>query len=331
MTATIGDVAEMAKVSIKTVSRVMNNEPHVREALRQRVRMAATALSYRPKQSARSLAGSRSFLVALLYDNPSVGYVAALQSGLARRCRQSNYHLIVEPVDAHAPTIYEQTQTLISALSLDGVVLTPPLSDDLELIATLRDAGVLFVRIAADAAPDQGMRVYMDEREAGRAMTDYLLSVGHRRIGMVKGHPEHRAAAARFDGYRQALAGAGIAFDPALTRQGYFDVRSGIEAGTALLGLAKRPTAIFAANDDMALGVMMAARNAGLSIPDDLSLAGFDDTPMSRAIWPPLTTVRQPIEAMGETAADLIIGRAHRDDPVKLDFELVVRGSTGPV
>ena len=331
MAATIHDVAAMAKVSIKTVSRVMNNEPYVREPLRQRVQAAAQALNYRPKQSARSLAGARSFLIALLYDNPSVGYVAALQSGLARRCRESNYHLVVEPVDAHSPDIYERTFALISALALDGIVLTPPLSDDLRLIAVIKAAGVQLVRVAPQTALDEGLRVYMDEREAGRAMTDYLLSIGHRRIGMVRGHPEHRAAAARFDGYCDALGAAGIAIDSQLTTQGYFDVRSGIEAGALLLAGARRPSAIFAANDDMALGVMMAARNAGLSIPDELSLAGFDDTPMSRAIWPPLTTVRQPIEAMGEAAAALIIDRSPREDPIKLDFELIVRASTNAI
>lgn len=326
--ATILDVAARAGVSMKTVSRVLNNEPHVRPALREKVEAAARELGYRPNQAARRLAGKRSFLVAHLYDNPSANYIAAIHAGAARCCRELGYHLVVEPVDSHGADILQVVQRLVATLAPDGVILTPPLSNNPAITAELARSETPIVCFSA-AGPEEAARIFMDERSAGRAVVEHLITLGHRRIGIVCGHPEHQAASARFDGYRDALAAAHIRLDQRLVTQGYFDLQSGIEAGRALLSGDERPTAIFATNDEMAVGVMMTARELGLDVPRDVSIAGFDDTPMSRLIWPPLTTVRQPLEEMASAAVEALVQK-RGGERVELPFELLVRRSTAP-
>jgi LacI family transcriptional regulator len=327
--ATISDVALRAGVSIKTVSRVLNKAPHVREELRERVEQAALALNYRPNQAARRLAGRRSFLVAHLYDNPNPQYIAGIQAGAARRCRELGYHLVVEPVDAHSRHLDDIAERLVATLAPDGILLSPPLSDNPQLIATLARLGTPVAHLAA-ARHERNIHVFMDEREAARAITEHLIALGHKRIGIVRGHPEHAAASARLSGYQDALAAAGIRSESGLVAQGYFDIQSGMEATRVLLASQPRPTAIFAANDEMALGGIMAARAMGIDVPGDLSIAGFDDTPMSRLIWPPLTTIRQPLEEMGWTAVEALLADGGKTAEFKLPFELMVRASTAP-
>lgn len=326
--ATITDVAVHAGVSTKTVSRVLNNEPHVRPAVRHKVEAAARELDYRPNQAARRLAGGRSFLVAHLYDNPSPNYIAAIHAGAARRCRELGYHLVVEPIDSHGHDILDVIQHLVATLAPDGVILTPPLSDNPAITGEFERLGTPMACIST-TGPAAAVRIFMDERSAGRAVTEHLLELGHRRIGIVRGHPEHRAASARFDGYRDAFAAAGLRIDAKLVTQGYFDLQSGIEAGRLLLGGAHRPTAIFATNDEMAVGVIMAARELGLDVPHDVSIAGFDDTSMSRLIWPPLTTVRQPLDDMGSVGVEALIQKRPAQ-AIEIPFQLFVRSSTGP-
>jgi LacI family transcriptional regulator len=327
--ATITDIAKRAGVSIKTVSRVLNNEPYVRQHLRERVEEAALAMNYRPNQSARRLAGRRSFLVAHLYDNPNPAYIAGIQAGAARRCRDGGYHLVVEPIDAHLDDVQEAAERLVATLAPDGVVLTPPLTDNLRLLEAFIGHSTPLVRIAP-AQQGHGIRIYTDEREAARALTQHLIDLGHRRIGIVRSHPEHIAAVERFEGYCDALAGAGLRVDEQLIAQGFFDSQSGIGAGRDLLRRLERPTAIFATNDAMAMGVMFAARELGIDVPSELSVAGFDDTPMSQVIWPALTTVRQPLEDMGWAAVDALLRGEATPFEYKLPFELKIRGSTVP-
>lgn len=327
LVTTIADVAKHAGVSMKTVSRVLNQEPHVREEVRERVRKAAAELRFQPSQSARRLAGKRSFLIAFLYDNPNPAYVSAVQAGAAKCCRALGYHLVVEPIDLCAEGGAEIVGRLVGTLAPDGVILTPPLSDDAGLIAALARTRTRMALIGGDAA-GADVRIVMDERAAGRALTEHLLTLGHRRIGFVRGHPHHAAAARRYDGYRDAHAQAGLSLAPELVAQGYFDLQSGVDAGRALLGLDERPTAIFSANDEMAIGVLIAAREQGLSVPEEVSIAGFDDTPISRHVSPSLTTVRQPLEDMGRLAVEGLLDPSGHARAAALPFQLEVRTST---
>ncbi|QJU58312.1 LacI family DNA-binding transcriptional regulator [Sphingomonas sp. AP4-R1] len=326
---TIYDLAELAGVSIKTVSRVLNNEPHVRPATRERVEAAARKLSYQPSQAARRLAGNRSFLIAHLYEASESAYIGGIQSGAIRRCRELGYHLVVESLEANSVDIPATVERIISVLAPDGIILTPPLSDNREVVDLARKRGVRLVQVGS-MEHEHGLQVFIQERAAAQAITEHLIELGHERIGIVRGHPQHRGAALRFDGFLDALAAAGMEPQRHYVTQGYFDVQSGIEAGRAMLALQSPPSAIFAANDQMALGVMIAARDMSIEVPNALSVAGFDDTPMSRLIWPSLTTVRQPLLETGSLAVEILVRRTEVELLEELPFALQIRASTAP-
>jgi len=335
MRVRLEDVARAAGVSPKTVSRVLNDEANVSDATRQRVRAAMEAMDYHPHLSARSLAGNRSFLVAMLYDNndnPTSTYLAEIQDGVLEACDAHHYSMMVRPLRVRGRDFIARVDTLISHHHPDGVVLTPPITDYAPLLRRLRERGVPYASVSP-ARPKGSIGVVMDERGAARTAVEHLLSLGHRRIAHVVGIPNHGASRWRLAGYREALAGAGLAEDPALVVEGAFTFGSGVTAARRLFALSTWPTAVFAANDDMAAGVMWAAGEYGLKVPHDLSVCGFDDTPLASQLWPPLTTVRQPSREMGKLAAlqllDVLRGRGE-GRLVQVPFSLQVRDSTGP-
>lgn len=323
----INDVAKLARVSIKTVSRVVNNATNVSPELRARVQSAIDQLRYRPNQSARRLAGGRSFMIAYLYDNPALGYTAGIQSGAAERCRDLGYHLVVEPISANAEERFEVLDRLVAALRPDGIMLVPPLSDDAALLARIASIGLPCARIAG-SIPAPGFAIHTPERAAGRMVADHLLQQGHRRIGVIAPPGSHRAALRRVEGFRDGLTAAGQPIDESLFIDGAFDFPSGIAAAEKLLALPVPPSAIFATNDDMALGALTLAHRKGIGVPEQLSIIGFDDTPASLTSWPPLMTVRQPLEDMGRSVIDAL-ANGPIDTPEFL-FTLVERGSCGP-
>ena len=333
--STINDVARLAGVSIKTVSRVMNDEPNVRDETRAKVKEAANLLHYRPNLLARSLAGSRSFLIGLLYDNPVPSYVYDLQIGAITRCRQSGYHLLAEPQDSHAPDLERAIAGLLATIRLDGVILTPPLCDMAVVLQTVEAAGVPYVRVAPFLYPGRSACVRMDDARAAYEMTEHLLKLGHSDIGFVLGHPEHGASHLRYEGFVKAMREAGLGPRAEWVKQGYFTFDSGVEAAKLLFAGPERPTAVFASNDVMAFGMMAHAQQIGLKVPDDVSIVGFDDTPGSTLIWPHLTTIRQPIEDLAHEAADILLLRASGEDNGAhfsettrlLPFELIQRRS----
>jgi len=332
---TIDNVAAMAGVSIKTVSRVVNKEPNVREKTREKVMEAIKALNYRPNQSARGLAGRRSYLIGLMYDNPSPSYLANLQAGVLAACQEVSYGLALSPVNYGDDGLVERVVGWIQQTAIDGVLLTPPLADSAELVSAIHAEAVPCV-VVSSVGPGWVPAVVIDEKEAARQMTWHLIDAGHKRIAFIKGHPDHYASQHRFKGFSEAMEEAGLKVDPELVRQGYFDFESGKIAAEELLGLSISPTAVFASNDDMAAGVMHVAHRLKLKIPQDIAVVGFDDTPLSRQVWPSLTTVRQPIRAMGQCAGELLLrsigsaakNNAEPDSSQQLDFELKFRGSS---
>ena len=333
---TIHEVARLSGVSIKTVSRVLNREPNVKNDTRVRVQEAVAALNYRPNISARSLAGSKAYLIGVFFDNPSPAYVTDVQLGAIARCREEGYHLIVEPLDSTGD-VAAQVAPMLHTLRMDGVILTPPVCDNAAVLDVLEAEGVPYVRLSPDQDLGRSASVRMDDVRAAYEMTAHLISLGHTDIGFIKGHPEHGASHLRYEGYAAAMKEHGHAVREDHVEQGWFSFRSGFEAAERLLDRPDRPTAIFASNDDMALGVMAVANRLRLEVPQTLSVAGFDDTPGAKVVWPQLTTVRQPIQAMAAAAADLLLGGATQAEgdgapPSRLlDFELVVRESTGPI
>jgi LacI family transcriptional regulator len=330
---TIDDVAALAGVSIKTVSRVLNDEPTVRLNTRQRVQEAMTALNYQPSQPARSLAGRRSSLIGLVYENPSANYVFSVQNGAIARCRETKMRLFVQSCNDLGDRLVDDVTAMVDQTHVDGLVITPPVSANEELIAALERRTLPFVLIGPDDAQQGATAVLMDDRAAAREMTDYLFELGHHRIGFVAGHPEHHSSRYRLEGYRDALKAHGAEVPAQWVEQGYNTAASGTAAGRRLLTLPERPTAIFASNDDMAAGVILAAHEFGIDVPDALSVAGFDDTELASFVWPTLTTIRQPTFDMAYIATGLLIDMI-KEKPVppvtQVAFTMMKRGSTAP-
>ncbi len=317
---------------MKTVSRVMNREPNVRPETRARVVEAAKALRYIPDVSARSLAGHRSFNLALVYNNPSENYMMGVISGVLEACASERYHLILSPVALDEGGLLAEIDDLVANSRPDGLLLTPPLTDAPRLLDHLAAVAIPFASISP-RRQQAALAVAMDEPEAAEQMVEHLVALGHRRIAHVIGHPAHGASQWRLDGYRRGLARAGIPINPAFEVQGEFSFESGVAAARQLLDLDPMPSAIFAANDDMAAGVIFVAHERGLRLPDDLSVSGFDDTPLSRQLFPALTTIHQPTREMGRLATIGLI--AHIKEPkatgtIRVTHTLKVRQSTGP-
>ncbi|MFN3313891.1 MAG: LacI family DNA-binding transcriptional regulator [Hyphomonas sp.] len=326
--ATIIDVAREAGVSFKTVSRVLNGEPNVRAPTRERVLEAAGRLGYRANHHARSLRAGQSRLIGVFYADLSRNYLSELQIGALERANAEGFSIIFEalkpgPDGALLPR---------GQAELAGAVLVPPLTEDAPFMARLTEAGTPFVRLSHTDASGETGRVSLDDAAAAAAMTDHLISLGHRRIGFIAGPESHPQAQLREAGYRQSLEAHGITPDETLIAAGSFDFESGLTAARDLLTQPAPPSAIFASNDDMAAAVLAFAYRSGIRIPDDLSVAGFDDTPLATTVSPSLTTIYQPGREMASLAVGMLLerlaepGERHEVMP----FRLVVRESTAP-
>ncbi len=312
--ATIKEVAELAGVSQMTVSRVLNRREVVRETTRVRVEEAIRELNYRPNLLARSLAGGSSLFIGMIFNNPSNSYLSELLIGAMNRCREAGHHLVLEDFSSYdGAEDVDQLVDRLSGAGLDGVLVVPPLSEDQTLLKKLEEARISAVLIAPRGQPESGTSLSIDDEAAARQMTQHLIDKGHRRIGFVIGAEDQISSHRRHRGFLAAMKENGIEVDPALVKRGKFTYRSGMEAADDILALDDLPTAIFASNDDMAAGVIASAFRHGKRVPEDISVVGFDDTPIASAIWPQLTTVRQPIAEMGYQSVDLLA--AFLNDP----------------
>lgn len=328
--STITDVARVSGTSIKTVSRVFNDEPFVRPSTRERVKKAARELDYYPNIAARSLAGRRSFLLGLFYEPPSPNYIINLQMGSLDRLASERYKLLLFPCDPEGQ-IGSRITAVVRASSLDGLILAPPMSNNVELCEHLLEAGFAVVRIAPNGESIVSPAVGMDDIAAAADVTRHLLGLGHHRIGFVSGHPMQPSSAARAVGFRIAMNEAGIPPDNMLVIPGLYTFESGLAAGRQLLALASPPTAVFASNDDSAAGVLMAANEARLELPAQLSVVGFDDSLVASVVWPRLTTVRQPTYEMAHAATGALIALIEGGQPesqLAMAYKLIIRDST---
>lgn len=325
----IRDVAAKAGVAVKTVSRVLNGHPYVSADTKARVEEAMRALDFRPSIAARILSGAKSNQVALIYDNHSPYYMFQIQTGCWQCCKENGIRLLAQPVDVADPRVGEQVRGLVTETHVDGIILSSPVTDCEPVLKALDALDIPFVRISPGTNHAMTSSVFMDDAQAADDMTTHLINLGHRRIGFIKGHPNHAASDDRLFGYRRALDRAGIAYEPSLVCDGEFDFDSGVRGGNDLLDLPERPTAIFASNDDMAAGVLAVAHDRGIDLPGELSVAGFDDTTLSRTVWPPLTTIHQPMAELARSATEILIAGGditHR----RLPHTLVERASVAP-
>lgn len=328
---TINDIARLANVSKKTVSRVLNDHPIVREETRTKVKKIMQDQGYAPDPQARALAFRRSFLIALAYDNPSPQYVVNMQRGILDQLDGSDYQLVLHPVDRTQPDYIEKMERFVDRHRPAGVVMPPSVSEDEALSEMLRTKGCQYVRIASVALDEASKLVRTYDAEGAAQAARHLASLGHTRIAHIHGPKSFRSAHERLTGFKAGLAEFGIELEAAMVLEAGYTFDSGVRAADNLLSRANRPTAVFAGNDEMAIGVYASARKLGLSIPDDLSVIGFDDTPMASRISPSLTTVRLPIREMGKEAArgllDLISGAAKTENE-SFNHEIIVREST---
>lgn len=337
---TIFDVAKLASVSIKTVSRVVNREPNVRKSTKERVERAIAELKYRPDQSARNLASHRSHLIGLVYDDPSVyempsgGYILHLQHGALRACRSGLSELLIHPCDFRKKNIGAELKSLIEQTRLSGIVLAAPLSNMPKIVRAIEATGTPMVRLSPGIKSVGKLAVTTNDRVVCAEMTRYLADLGHRRIAFIKGDPNHKAVASRYLGYEDGLRESKLEIDTHLVADGNNSFESGEECGKRLLKQKRRPTAIFAANDDMAAGVMRTANKLGIKIPLQLSVAGFDDISLARQVDPPLTTIRQPLVRMAERAVSMLLANNGAEPEIEeapcIPAAIKVRESTGP-
>ena len=325
----IRDVAALAGVAVKTVSRVLNGHPYVSAETKARVDEAMLALDFRPSVAARILSGAKSNQIALIYDNHSPFYMFQIQTGCWEYCKAHGIRLLAQPVDVADPQVGEQVRGLVTETHVDGIILSSPVTDCDPVLRALESMDIPFVRISPGTNHALTSSVFMDDAQAADDMTTHLINFGHRRIGFIKGHPNHMASDERLNGYRRALSRAGISYAAELVCEGEFDFESGVRAAEQFLAMDDRPTAIFASNDDMAAGVLAVAHDRGISLPDQLSVAGFDDTTLARTVWPPLTTIHQPMAELARTATEILIAGGdinHR----RLPHTLVERASVAP-
>jgi LacI family transcriptional regulator len=338
--ATINDVADLASVSIKTVSRVVNQEPNVSASTQAKVEAAIAKLNYRPNQSARNLASHRAHLIGLIYDDPSfydipsAGYVIRLQQGTLRACHKAHFELLIHPCNYRKKNIGGEIEALIDGARPAGIVLAAPLSNMPKIVHAIESTDTPFVRLSPGTPNGEQASIATNDREISAEMTRYLASLGHKEIAFITGHKSHKAVTNRFLGYQDGLQQSGLKFSKQLVAEGDNSFGSGLICAEKLLTGKQIPSAIFAANDDMAVAAIRIADRLGIDVPGQVSIAGFDDIALARQIFPRLTTIRQPLSKMAEQAAAILIegksGTASENGTIIVPARLEIRESTGP-
>jgi LacI family transcriptional regulator len=336
-------VAKQAGVGRTTVSRVLNNGANVRDEVRDRVRRAVAALGYQVNVQARHLASGSSRQFALIHATnadaePNSYYHSGLELGAMRACVEKGYTLVTHTANPSRTADDQRIMDLARGGSCDGIILTPPYADNVDLIRAIVDHGCPVVCVSAGSeAKLLAPWVGIDDRAAGEAIGDFLLQLGHRQFAYIDGPEDHVSAGMRLQGFVQALEKAGMGVETTAVVRGNFTFKSGVELSADILGGSARPTALVCANDDMAAGALLTAHKLGMQIPADISIVGFDDTPVSEIIWPPLTTVHQPIRQLGARAVERLVAviQAGVDGPKQADghvpFWVVERLSTAEI
>lgn len=334
--ARIQDVAEKAGVSMMTVSRVLNQDAKVSDKTREKVMAVVEQLSYRPNVSARRLASTKSFFLGLIYDNPSDSYISQFLLAALKKCRSIGYHLVVDEAHGNIEQTVESVKQLIDVTQVDGMILLPPMCNNEVVLDVLKQANIPFVRITPDSKLNIAPYICMDDYQAAFEVTERLINQGHRKIAHIIGDSKQGVSRMRYQGYLDALRSNQIVTPPEYIEHGSFTYQSGMEAAVKLLSLDDKPTAIFAANDDMAAAVISIAQKQGINIPKELSVVGFDDTQLATIVWPNISTVKQPINEMAELSISLLASGKYKDlSEVKsadlrhiLDFEIIERESS---
>ena len=325
---TINDVAAEAGVSKKTVSRVINRSPLLTDATREKVEEAIKSLGFVPNPQARALALRRNFLIVLLHDNPNAQTVQNFQKGVFSAINDTDLALVVRPVERNSPDILDDVRNFLEKQRPLAAILLPPISERDDVAGLCEELGVRYVRIGSAILDGSSKCVASNDRQIVREACSHLTRRGHKVIGFVRGPQGFRSALEREAGFLAAMADAGLDYDKKLTIEGNYRFESGLMAAGALLDNHEPPTAIFCSNDEMAAGSLHAVKVRNLNVPNDVSIIGFDNSPIAAHIWPPMTTVGWPIRQMAKAAALKLIAPTD-DDARKCMFpaQLVHRQS----
>lgn len=329
--ATINDIARLAGVSKKTVSRIINRSPLVRQDTREKVEALMQEVGYTPDPMARGLAFRRSFLIGMVYDNPTAQFIVNMQYGALDTLRNSGFELVVHPCDSRSPGYIDGVRRFVQQQKLHGVMLVPRVSEDQALADMLAEIGCRYVRIAAVSMDDPERMVVTHDHDGAAEVADYLQTLGHRDIALITGPRDYRSSIERTRGFLGALERRGIELPKARVVEAGYTFESGVAAAEKLLSSKKRPTAIFCGNDEMAAGVYRVALRAGINVPRELSVVGYDDSPLASRLWPPLTSVRRDTRDTGRISAAMLL--QPEDAPRQMASvrpHLIVRDSCQP-
>ena len=305
-TVTINDIARLSGVSKKTVSRIINNSPLVRKDTRERVEALMRQLGYSPDPMARALAFRKSFLIGMVYDNPTAQFIVDIQYGALDHLRDSGFELVVHPCDSRDPAYIDGVRRFVQQQKLHGVMLVPRVSEDQALADMLDEIGCRYVRIAAVALDRPERTLVTHDHDGAAEVASYLQSLGHRDLAVITGPRDYRSAVERTNGFLEGLRRRGIELPPQRIVEAGYTFESGIAAAEKLLSNEPRPTAIFCENDEMAAGVYRVALRAGINIPRQLSVVGYDDSTLASRLCPPLTSVRRDSRDTGRLAAAML-------------------------
>lgn len=311
--ATINDVARHAGVSKRTVSRVLNESSNVNETTRQRILEVIKELDYSPSAMAQGLASRRSYLIGMLFDDPNAAVIHSIQKGALKACAQHGYALVVKPIDFRSEDLIEEVIKFVRRSKLEGLIILPPISNNDELTNALVQNNIGYVRIGAKIIDDPSRMLISQDRLAMRQVVDTFVQAGRSNIAIVAGPQERLASSERLEGLRSALALHGLALPSQYIVQGDFTYESGFECADALFDLESPPNAIFASNDQMAIGLIHKAQDRGVRVPEDVMVIGYDNDPMSARLRPSLSTLARPNELMAESAALRLIQNASSD------------------
>lgn len=334
---TINDVAKLAGVSKRTVSRVINRSPLVGENTLKKVEKVIKELNFTPDKQARGLASSRSYLLGLIYDNFDSISIVKVQQGALSVGTELGYELVVHPCKSKDPDFIQDCINSIKRSKLDGVIILPPISENKQLAALLRTEKIPYVRIASVDFDDAENIVVSDERQAMKEMAQHFVELGHKDIAFISGPLSYRSSIERMEGFLFELKEFNVEIADSDILEGDNSYESGMKCAMELLSRDKKPTAIWANNDEMATGVIRVASDLGIKIPEELSVAGFDDNVYASRIIPALTTIKRPIDNMAALASQKLINKVQskHSAPLKLGGEvkphIIIRESTAKV
>ena len=331
--ANIRDVADNAGVSVATVSRTLQQPERVSPKTRSKVMAAVQAVGYKPNLMAVKFRSGKTHNLVVLVPTVSNVFFARVISGMQEAAAELGYSILLANTLGNND-IENHYAKMVSTSQADGLI---QLRAHNPFDATMMNDNGLLPMVNACEVIDDGHYpvVSLDNRAAAKAMTQHLISLGHTRIAMIKGPNSSPLTQERLNGYKDALRDANIDFDESILLDGDFTLQAGYNAGVTISELNNRPSAVFCENDETAIGAMQAFKQANLHVPNDISVAGFDDIAFSAFVDPPLTTIAQPAEEFGRTAVtllvDLLNGKIRKAPKVIMPFELITRESTGPV